>query len=375
MKIRKATRLYEQWLAERIDLVPADLALKHRAMAGSRLQFLRATFYRWAQLFPSLCAEVAGAAPVLAVGDLHVENFGTWRDAEGRLVWGVNDFDEACELPWTNDLVRLAVSADLAVHDSGLHLRKADACDALLKGYAAALEAGGRPFVLDDDHRWLHDLAHNRLRDPHHFWSKLEGLAWRSEDQVPRAVASRLRDAMPRRGLPLRIAHRVAGLGSLGRPRYLAVAEWCGGRVARETKPLCASASAFAAGDGGDQRVRYRRIIAGAVRVADPCLSIDRGWVVRRLSPSCSRVELTDLPRPHDESRLLEAMGWETANVHLGTRGARKAIRAQLAERKSGWLHEAVECMADAVAADFRSWAEAPADAPGDGPPVAPGAG
>jgi len=36
---------------------------------------------------------------VLAVGDLHVENFGTWRDAEGRLIWGVNDFDEAWRLP------------------------------------------------------------------------------------------------------------------------------------------------------------------------------------------------------------------------------------------------------------------------------------
>ena len=32
---------------------------------------------------------------VLAVGDLHTENFGTWRDAEGRLIWGINDFDEA----------------------------------------------------------------------------------------------------------------------------------------------------------------------------------------------------------------------------------------------------------------------------------------
>ena len=28
------------------------------------------------------------------------ENFGTWRDADGRLVWGVNDFDEAAVMPW-----------------------------------------------------------------------------------------------------------------------------------------------------------------------------------------------------------------------------------------------------------------------------------
>ena len=80
-------------------------------MAQDALSFLCATFYRWAQLFPALCAKLARAPKVLGIGDLHVENYGTWRDAEGRLVWGINDFDEACPLPYTNDLVRLATSA------------------------------------------------------------------------------------------------------------------------------------------------------------------------------------------------------------------------------------------------------------------------
>ena len=57
---------------------------------------------------------LARAPRALAVGDLHVENFGTWRDVEGRLIWGINDFDEAWRLPYTNDLVRLATSALLA---------------------------------------------------------------------------------------------------------------------------------------------------------------------------------------------------------------------------------------------------------------------
>ena len=52
-----------------------------------------------------------GRADLLCVGDLHVENFGVWRDAEGRLVWGVNDFDEACEAAFAGDLVRLLASA------------------------------------------------------------------------------------------------------------------------------------------------------------------------------------------------------------------------------------------------------------------------
>ena len=56
--------------------------------------FLRATFYRWAQTWPEVSPETFAAPVALAVGDLHVENFGTWRDVEGRLIWGVNDFDE-----------------------------------------------------------------------------------------------------------------------------------------------------------------------------------------------------------------------------------------------------------------------------------------
>src|ERR1700761_176442 len=109
-----ATEDYEIWLGGRIDLVAEDLALKHERMKLDLLPFLRATFYRWMQLWPEVCPDLADAKAVLAVGDLHIENFGTWRDAEGRLVWGVNDFDEAYELPYVADLVRLAASALVA---------------------------------------------------------------------------------------------------------------------------------------------------------------------------------------------------------------------------------------------------------------------
>jgi aminoglycoside/choline kinase family phosphotransferase len=93
-------------------------------MVGDGFSFLCATFYRWAQLFPALCPKLVGAPKVLGVGDLHVENYGTWRDAEGRLVWDINDFDEACPLPYTNDLVRLATSGWLAVEAETLVIRR-----------------------------------------------------------------------------------------------------------------------------------------------------------------------------------------------------------------------------------------------------------
>ena len=114
MKITKATQKYEAWLVRHLHLLESDLQLKHQQMRSAPFPFLRATYYRWAQTWMETCAGAARAPRVLAVGDLHVENFGTWRDIEGRLIWGINDFDEAWRLPYTNDLVRLAASALLA---------------------------------------------------------------------------------------------------------------------------------------------------------------------------------------------------------------------------------------------------------------------
>ena len=53
----------------------------------------------------------------------------------GRLVWGADDFDEAFYLPYTQDLVRLAVSARLAISEESLALGWKDACDSILEGY------------------------------------------------------------------------------------------------------------------------------------------------------------------------------------------------------------------------------------------------
>ncbi len=159
MQIDEATRSYEQWLATHMPLIQADLALKHAAMRHDALSFLRATFYRWMQLWPAICADVATAPALLAVGDLHLDNFGTWRDKEGRLVWGINDFDEACLLPYTNDLVRLAVSARLAIKTEQLRLNPKAASEALLTGYIEGLQSGGQPFVLAERHGWLRDMA------------------------------------------------------------------------------------------------------------------------------------------------------------------------------------------------------------------------
>ena len=353
MNIFKATKRYETWLSEHTHLLKEDLRLKRERMAEGPFPFLRATFYRWMQLWPELCSDLRRAPRALAVGDLHVENFGTWRDADGRLVWGVNDFDEAYPLPFTLDLVRLAASAILAVHDNHLRVRGADACDAILEGYTASIKAGGKPFVLEEQDTWLREIAMSELRNPVRFWKKMESL--KRCNHLPASAREALESMLPERGIKYEVAHRVAGLGSLGRQRYVALATWRGGRVAREAKALVPSAC-FWTGEGKETEILYQAIITQAVRCPDPFVQLRGNWIVRRLAPHCSKIELSSLPARRDELKLLSAMGWETANIHLGTRGSEKAIRADLGKRKAKWLRTSARRMAAMVHLDWNRW-------------------
>jgi hypothetical protein len=356
MNIRKSTRKYEAWLSSHIPVLESDVQQKHTLMAQAVFPFLRATFYRWAQTFPKVCPDAARATPVLGVGDLHVENFGTWRDAEGRLIWGLNDFDEACRLPFTCDLVRLATSTHFAIAADHLKIAPARAVDALLEGYAVALERGGGPIVLAEHHIQLRAMAVERLKDPSAFWNKLEALKTLRE-KLPRTVGKELDRAMPKPTPKYRVAHRVSGLGSLGRRRYVAIAEWHGGLIAREAKELAPSAWLWGRGEDEGAQLHYGEILDRSIRCRDPFVWMRGRWLVRRLAPDCSRIELSSLPAKHDAVRLLHAMGFETANVHLGTATPRK-LAADLARRDKRWLHVAAEAMVASVNQDWQAWRE-----------------
>jgi uncharacterized protein (DUF2252 family) len=349
-----ATREYEAWLASHVQIIKAYLRAKHRLMAEDGFSFLCATFYRWAHLFPALCQKLARAPKILGVGDLHVENYGTWRDAEGRLLWGINDFDEACPLPYTNDLVRLATSAWLAIEAEALTLRRGIVCSLILEGYSAGLKSGGRPVVLSERNRWLRDAVTSRLRDPAKFWQKLTSQS--VARNIPTEVRSLLEATLPKPRKELRIVHRQSGLGSLGRPRFTALADWCGGKIAREAKALLPSAWLWAAGAADERRIYYDDCVRRAVRAHDPFLHTRGAWILRRLSPHCSRLGLSQMPRWRDEQKLLWTMGYELANVHLGTRGASARIQADLRRRKPKWLRQSAEKMAEATLADWREW-------------------
>src|SRR5262245_29325764 len=156
MNIHESTRLYEDWLQRQLkgEVVESERACKHEKMKEGTFAFLRATYWRWAETILDVCPDLATTPEVLAIGDAHLENYGTWRDVDGRLAWGVNDFDVAAPMPYALDLVRLAASA---LHAGGRrHVTAEDICARILEGYADGLR-NPRPIVLDRDYGWLRE--------------------------------------------------------------------------------------------------------------------------------------------------------------------------------------------------------------------------
>ncbi|MFG2473284.1 DUF2252 domain-containing protein [Streptomyces fagopyri] len=109
--------VFDTAFGELLAADPAAFRVKFRKMAASAFAFYRGTaglFYH------DLEADRRGGpyldertSRVWIHGDLHAENFGTYMDAQGRLIFNVNDFDEAYVGPFTWDLKRFAASVAL----------------------------------------------------------------------------------------------------------------------------------------------------------------------------------------------------------------------------------------------------------------------
>ena len=134
------------------ELIEADeraFRRKFRKMAASPFAFYRGSA-------PLFYADVAQrddpwvderSARVWIQGDLHAENFGTYMDSAGILVFDVNDFDEAFLGHFTWDLQRMAASLALLGFAKAL---SDDAIERMIREYADAYLDQVRAFSTGD---------------------------------------------------------------------------------------------------------------------------------------------------------------------------------------------------------------------------------
>ena len=355
-------------MRKRTDVSERLLKSKHRKMAAGAFPFLRATFYRWVEQWPEVCPRLAERDQdvLLAVGDLHVENFGVWLDSRQRLVWGVNDFDDACELPLTSDLVRLATSAMLAAEAAHLDVPAHRVCARLLEGYRAGLRAEGQSIVLSEGrHPALVTLTKGTRENPKMFWKKKldPGDNPRLDvSELPEGLEEMFRASFrPRADLTFYAQKSPGGLGSLGRRRFTAVETLRNGvRDAREAKALVPSASYWSAGRD-HMPSQTATLLQHAFRVPDPHFQVHDEWLVRQLAPDIAKIDMPASPRDKRLAlapALLRLMGHETANIHLGSR-SRDALETLLSglDHDATWFPTATERMTECTRKDHAEWA------------------
>jgi len=135
-------------LAFNQDRLPETLPVKYQCMTENMFRFFRGTdhvFYedlhRAHELPPAPLAWVCG--------DLHLENFGSYKSDNRLVYFDLNDFDEAILAPASMELVRMVTSILIAFDSLKIDPRKAiNMAKVFLKSYSATL-AGGKAYYIE----------------------------------------------------------------------------------------------------------------------------------------------------------------------------------------------------------------------------------
>jgi hypothetical protein len=184
------------------------------------------------------------------------------------------------------------------------------------------------------------------------FWKEVHDYP---DAKPPTEVAEALMQSLPAGASILRFALRVKGGGSLGRPRYIAIAKWRGGRIVREAKALVPSAWDWAHGEL-HSRSRFLDLATGIFRSPDPLLTIKGRFVIRRIAADSRKVELGSDQGKELRDDLLTAMGFDLGAIHAAQPDILGLITRDLAARPANWLDAAAKMAAGAVEEDFAEW-------------------
>src|SRR5687768_8054148 len=147
----RATWVREELRTHNKSLSSSLRAEKYDKMSESAFSFFRGTNHLfWADLANDERVGELGSDETVTwlEGDAHASNFGAFHDDEGRIVYDLNDFDEAVVADFQLDVWRLATSVVLVARENGLD---DDTAQAAVEAMAASYLASASGFVDNDD--------------------------------------------------------------------------------------------------------------------------------------------------------------------------------------------------------------------------------
>lgn len=349
---------------------PELLALKYRKMAASPFGYFRGTNHVFHGDWPGE-AWLERMPAVWLNGDLHIENFGTYRGDNRLVYFDVGDFDEGALGPLGRDLARFMVGVHMAGHEMGFGARRAGALNRIfLDAYRAALLGGKARWIerrtaggvigellVKLERRTQADLLAKRtiVKKGKRRLRTDTGKALALPAQERRRLAAFMKRFAADRAHPeffkvLDVAQRIAGLGTLGLKRYVVLVRGDGGQ---DGAALVDLKSQY----GSCMRVKQRqpRFASEAARVVaienrmqavGPAFLAavkigGRSFTLRELQPSADKLDLsvTHPERAAFES-VIASMGELTAWAQLrcaGRDGAMPIDGLMAFARNAGW--------------------------------------
>ena len=358
---------------------PKLLELKYKTMRSDVFTFYRGTCHLFYEDFPK-DSPLNAAPPVWICGDLHLENFGSYKGDNRLVYFDINDFDEACLAPCTWDVVRFITSMIVGSHtlrvneSEALHLSNyfLDAySNVLAKGIARSVEKETASGLVKDLLRSLKSRLRPEFLDQHTKRKKgkrhliidnkriIE--ATEAEQQKIRELISTWQKSTQKDAnfyQVLDVQQRIAGTGSLGLERYAILVEGFGspdGNYLLDLKlTKTCSLQPYLTLPQPDWSSESARVVAIQQRVqgTPPALlgvivDGNKSYVLRELQPEEDRVSLQAWDRKLERlNKLMQTMGEVTAWDQLRSGGRQgSAIADDLIKfaHLSDWRNQILE--------------------------------
>ena len=357
---------------------PERLTLKYRAMRASPFAFFRGTAHLFWEDMQIAHDSLSDAPTVWACGDLHLENFGTYRGENGLAYFDLNDFDESALAPLTWEVTRFVtgilvaaptLKLDAATTTELINIYLSSYRNALLDGTARWIEratATGMVRALLQlvkrtspamllDARTVQDNGERRLRIDRRRALPVSGSQRKQIADCVRAFGQSQRD--PAFYTVLDVARRIAGKASLGLQRYVILVRGEGapdGNVLldlKEARPSSLAQHAPAAQpawpDEPTRIVTTQRRMQAMPPALLHTVKVERtGFVMREFQPTEDRLRLRDaIGHPRRLRRVMETMGHLTAWAQLrssGRQGSAAADALSAFARTGGWRRKLV---------------------------------
>ncbi len=370
---------------------PERLALKLRKMRSDPFVFLRGACHLFYDRLP--LTDGVGHVPVTWLcGDLHLENFGSYK-ADNRLVYfDLNDFDEAALGPCTLDLVRFLASLLTAAGSLAMTRSEASAlCNVFLESYGKALATGEAYWVETETAEGLvqelltglkkrkrpdfldtRTEMKGRLRCIRVDGRKALAASERSRTAVEKFMADFAR-TQPEPGFfqVLDVAQRIAGTGSLGVDRFIVLVAGKGSPDGNHLLDLKASSASTLAGRTGVAQPHWSNEATRVVAVQQlmqaqtmaflHAVSFDgKPYVLRALQPSEDRIDLAGRSGvPGRLESVVATMGEIVAWAQLRSRGCHGSAPAdELIDfgRRWDWRKPLLDVAANCAATVAEDW-------------------